>query len=284
VHLAWLVLAMGIALAACGSSHSSARPAVARYIRAVDRIELGLRAPVAAVTQAGSQLAAAPKRTTLLGNLEHLGSEQALSDSLTKLEAARAELAGMKTPVPARHLRSLLLSLTAAEADVTHQLRLLAVFLPRFSAALAPLGPATISLERVLTQTQASGTAAVAALYAAKAQALRHFHGVTTGIVTRLHRLHPPRVSMAQYRAELGSLTGMSSASGRLAGALAGGTPGNVSTLLVAFDRAAASTRSRSAQRAQIAAIKAYDAGGARLNRLSSAVAVERLRLANTLT
>jgi hypothetical protein len=161
------------------------------------------------------------------------------------------------------------------------------VFLPRFSAALAPLGPATISLERVLTQTQAYGTAAVAALYTAKAQALRHFQGVTTGIVTRLHRLHrlhPPRVSMPQYRAELGSLTGMSSASGRLAGALAGGTPGNVTTLLVAFDRAAASTRSRSAQRAQIAAIKAYDAGAARLNRLSSAVAVERLRLANTLT
>ena len=160
---------------------------------------------MAAVTQAGSQLAVARKHTTLLGNLERVGSEQALTDSLTKLEAAKAKLAVMDTPVPARHLRSLLLSLTAAEADITHQLRLLAVFLPRFSAALAPLGPATSPSSGCSPRRQAYGTAAVAALYAAKAQALRRFQGVTAGIVTRLHRLHPPRVSMPQYRAELGS-------------------------------------------------------------------------------
>lgn len=175
--LAGLALMIAIGLASCGSSQPSARSAVAHYIRAVDRIELGLRAPLAAVTRAGSQLAAAPRRTTLLGNLERVGSEQALSASLTKLEAAKAKLAGMDTPVAARHLRSLLLSLTAAEADLTHQLRLLAVFLPRFSAALSPLGSSILSLEKTLGQTQAYGSAAVSALYAAKAQALRRFRG-----------------------------------------------------------------------------------------------------------
>ncbi len=198
-----------------------------------------LKAPLAAVTRAGSQLAAAPRRTTLLGNLERVGSEQALSASLTKLEAAKAKLAGMDTPVAARHLRSLLLSLTAAEADLTHQLRLLAVFLPRFSAALSPLGSSILSLEKMLGQTQAYGSAAVSALYAAKAQALRRFQGVTATITGRLRRLEPPRVSLPQYRAELSSLRGMGTASGRLATALSGGAPGNVRPLLVAFDRAA---------------------------------------------
>jgi hypothetical protein len=277
-------VAIGIALAACGASHPSSRAAVARYIRAVDRIELELRAPLAAVTRAGSQLAATPKRTTLLGNLERVGSEQALSASLAKLEAAKAKLAAMDTPVAARHLRSLLLSLTAAEAGLTHQLRLLAVFLPRFSAALSPLGPSILSLEKTLGQTQAYGTAAVSALYAAKAQALRRFHGVTATITGRLRRLEPPRVSLPQYRAELTSLQGMGTASGRLASALSGGTPGNVRPLLVAFDRAASATRTRSVQRAQTAAIKAYDSATIRLNTLAGEVTQERLRLSNTLS
>jgi hypothetical protein len=284
VFLASVALAVGIALAACGSSHPSSRAAVTSYIRAVDRIELGLRAPLAAVTRAGSQLAAAPKRTTLLGNLERVGSERALSGSLVKLEAAKAKLTAMDTPVAARHLGALLLSLTAAEADLTHQLRLLAVFLPRFSAALSPLGPSILSLEKTLGQTQAYGSAAVSALYAAKAQALRRFKGVTTTITGRLDRLQAPRISLPQYRAELTALRGMGTASGRLASALSGGAPGNVRPLLVAFDRAASATRTRSVQRAQTAAIRAYDSATARLNTLAGEVTRERLRLSNSLS
>jgi hypothetical protein len=270
-------------LAACGSSHSSPRSAVARYIREVDRIELGLKAPLDTVTRAGSQLASAPKRTTLLGNLERAGNEQTLAASLAKIKAAQARISALPTPAAAGHLRALLITLTATEADLTHQLRLLAVFLPRFNAALSPLGPAILSLEKVLAQTQAYGAAAVSALYAAKAHALRSFQRVATTIAGQLQRLKAPRVSLPQYRIELTSLRGMGMASGRLANALAGGAPGNVRSLLLDFDHAAAATRTHAAQRAQIAAIRAYDARTARLNKLSSAVAVERLRLSNTL-
>jgi hypothetical protein len=281
---AGLALVIAIGLASCGSSQPSTRSTVAHYIRAVDRIELALRTPLANVTKAGSQLASAPGRPTLLGNLERVSSEQSLSASLVKLEAAKAKLATMETPVAARHLRSLLLSLTAAEADLTHQLRLLAVFLPRFSAALSPLGPSILSLEKTLGQTQAYGSAAVSALYAAKAQALRRFHGVTATITGRLRRLEPPRVSLPQYRAELSSLRGMGTASGHLATALSSGAPGNVRPLLVAFDRAASATHTRSVQRAQTTAIKAYDAATARLNTLAGDVTRERLRLSKTLS
>jgi hypothetical protein len=278
------LLCLGLGLSACGTSQPSPRSAVAHYIRTADRIELTLRAPLATVTKAGSQLASAPKSATLLGNLERAGSERALSASLAKIEAAKAQLAAAPTPAPARHLRSLLISLTTAEADLTHQLRLLAVFLPRFSATLAPLGPAILSLERTLSETQAYGSAAVSALYAAKAQALRHFQAVTATIVSRLRRLAPPRVSMPQYHIQLASLRGMGTASGRLAGALGGGVPGHVTPLLRAFDRAASATRTPSAQRAQAAAIKAYDAATGRLNTLAGDVTRERLRLSNSLS
>jgi hypothetical protein len=270
-------------LAGCGSSQSGPRSGVAHYIGKVDRIELTLKTPLATVTRAGSQLASSPQRASLLGNLERAGSEQALSAALTTIRSAQARIAALTTPAAARRLRSLLLSLTASEADLTHQLRLLAVFLPRFSAALAPLGPAILSLEQTLARTRAYGSAAVSALYTAKAQALRRFQGVTNLLLARLHRLSPPRVSLPQYRAELTSLRGMGTSSGRLARALAGGAQGNVRPLLLAFDRAAVATRTRSAQRSEIAAIKAYDASTARLNTLAAAVASERLRLSKTL-
>lgn len=284
ILLTGLTLALGVGLPACGSSHPSSRSAVGHYIRTVDHIELSLRAPLARVTRAGSQLAAAPRHATLLGNLERTGNEQALSGSLAAVQGAKARLAAVPTPAAARHLRSLLLSLTAAEADLTHQLRLLAVFLPRFSAALSPLGSAVLSLEKSLSQTQAYGSAAVSALYAAKAHALRRFQVVTATITARLRALDPPRVSLPQYRTQLASLRGMSTASGRLAGALGGGTPGNVTPLLLAFDHAAVGARTRSAQRAQIAAIKAYNASTARLNKLAAAVDRERLRLSTSLS
>jgi hypothetical protein len=277
-------LALAAALAGCGSSHSSQRSAVAGYIRKLDRIEVQLKAPLAAVTHAGTQLAASPRRATLLGNLAQASNQQALASALQRIRALETRLRAVAYPAPARHLRSLVLTLTAGEADLTQQLRLLSRFLPRFGAALTPLGPATLTLERVLSQRSAYGTAAVAALFAAKAKALRGFEATAAHIAARLDRLHPPRVSIPEYRAELMSLHGMSATSGRLATALAGGAPGNVSSLLNAFDRAAAATHTPAVARAQIRAIKAYNASTARLSGLSQAIASERLRLSNTLS
>ena len=271
-------------LAGCGSSQHSDRPAVARYIRRVDALEAKLKAPLTTVSKAGSQLATSPGKATLLGNLAQASSRQQLDTALTQIRTIERQLTALPYPPAAGHLRTLVLQLTAGEADLTHQLRLLAVFLPRFSAVLTPLGPAALSLERVLAQRSAYGTAAVLALYKAKAAALRHFQATTVRLVGRLDRLAPPRVSAAEYRAELVSLRGMGTAAGRLATALGGGTPGNVQPLLIAFDRAAAATHTPAVARAQIKAIKAYDAATSRLSGLSQAIASERLRLSNTLS
>ncbi|HET9104534.1 MAG TPA: hypothetical protein VFN55_14355 [Solirubrobacteraceae bacterium] len=270
-------------VAGCGSSHHSQRPAVAAYIRKVDKIELALRAPLATVTRAGSQLAAAPRKATLLGNLAQASNRQQLAQALVRIRDLQARLRALPYPPPARHLRRLLLQLTAGEADLTHQLRLISTFLPRFGVVLRPLGPAALSLERVLSQRSAYGTAAVLALYQAKARALRSFQATTQRIVTAVSRLQPPRVSAPEYHAELASLRGMGAAAGRLATALMGGHPGNVSALLAAFDRAAAITHSPAAARAEIRAIKAYDASTRRLAGLSQAITAERAHLSSTL-
>jgi hypothetical protein len=69
-----------------------------------------------------------------------------------------------------------------------------------------------------------------------------------------------------------------------LAGALTGGPHGNIRQLLVDFDKAAASTQTIAAQKAHIAAVKAYDGQTSRLATLLRAAEEERLRLANNLS
>jgi len=277
-----LVLALAVALCGCGHT-TSVRGQVAGYIKQVRTIESKLTAPLAAVSQAGRQFSSSGAKTTLLGNIERSGQRQTLSRALAQIRLQGRRLKALKAPPAAGRLRSLLLRLTAAEAGLTHQLELLVVFLPRFSAALGPLGGAAARLEAILVKRQAVGSAAVAALFAAKASALRDFTATTQRVVARLRHLTPPAVSKPQYRSQLASLRGMGASAGRLADALAGGAVTNVAPLLLAFDRAAVATHSRAVQRAQIAAVRAYDVQTAGLSKLSQAIAEERLRLANTL-
>jgi hypothetical protein len=277
-----LVLAFTLALCGCGHT-TTVRGQVAAYIKQVRTIESKLTAPLAAVTQAGAQFSAGGRKTTLLGNIEHSSQQQTLARALTQIRLQGRRLKALKAPPAAGRLRSLLLRLTAAEAAQTHQLQLLVAFLPRFTGALGPLGPAAIRLEAVLAKRQAVGSGAVTALFDAKASALRDFTATTRRVVARLRRLTPPAVSKPEYSAQVASLRGMGASAGRLADALAGGALSNVAPSLLAFDRAAVATHSRAVQRAQIAAVRAYDAKTASLSKLSQAIAEERLRLANTL-
>jgi hypothetical protein len=124
----------------------------------------------------------------------------------------------------------------------------------------------------------------VAAVYAAKTAALRQFQGTLQGIVKRLRRLQVPAVSEPTYEAQVKALQGMGDAAGRLAGALTGGSTGDVQQLLVDFDRAAASSQGSAVQSSQLAAVRAYDAQSAQLSQLSDRITLEHLRLDRTLS
>jgi hypothetical protein len=268
------------ALAGCGAHANSQRAQVAAYVSRVNRIESALARPLATVSRVSVRVSDRRSAPAGVGVGE---SERQLTQALDQIRAQEERLSALPPPPSAARLRTLLLRLSSDEAHLTAQLKLLIVFPPRFAAVVAPLGPALRQLERALSVRQAPGAAAVSAVYAAKANALRHFQAITAMIVSRLRRLTPPDASKPGYRAQLRSLREMGASAGRLAGALASGAPGDVRPLLVDFDRAALATRTLPVQKAQIAAIRAYDAQTRRLSTLSAEVARERLRLVRSL-
>jgi hypothetical protein len=279
-----IIVLFGLAAAGCGQT-SSERPAVAAYLRKVQRIENALGAPLAVVTRTASQFAVDQSTHARgLGNFLDLTPVQPLRRAAAQIRALRVRLAAINAPAPATHLRALLLELCDRQAQMTDELAKIVMFLPQFAGAMRPFTPAVVRLERVLSRQSAYGAAAVAAVYASKASALRQFQDTMRGIVTRLHRLQVPAVSRPSYNAQVHALEGMGDSAGRLASAIADGPSGNVQQLLVDFDRAAASSQSSSVQRSQAAAARAYDAQSARLSQLSDKVALERLRLDRTLS
>jgi hypothetical protein len=248
------------------------------------QIEAALAAPLAGVSQAGAHFGQAQTaRATLVDRLVGASAEPALLSAWRQIESLRGRLAALPAPAPATRLRSLVLQMVDLEARTTREVAMLVAFLPRFAAALRPLGPATQRLELVLSQRSAYGAAAVAAAYAGKAAALRHFQSSADAILGRLRRLRPPAVSRPGYRAQLVALEGMSTDAGLLARSLENGAQGDVGQLLTDFDRAALSTQSAAAQNAQIASIRVYDSQPDKLATLSVEIDRERARLADTL-
>ncbi len=162
---------------------------------------------------------------------------------------------------------------------MTHQVSLLVDYLPRFNAVLAALGPAAISLEHVLSRNATGVQATVNSLYATKAAALRGFQSTVGAILARLRKLQPPAVSKPGYSAQIKALRGMSTSAAKLAGALTSGNLAGVNPALISFDRAALASRSVAVQKAQIAAIRAYDGASKRLSALQRQISLERLAL-----
>ena len=263
--------------AGCGSG-SSPRTRVAGYIQSVNRAELKLAVPLALVTRTATaflgQPPSAPSRRTA-------GQARALRRAAARFTVAVRDLAQLPAPAPARHLRRLLLSLAGSQLRLARELAELVAVAPRLYAALAGLGPATVRLEGVLVQSQGYGSAAVAAVYAAKEAALRRFSATTGAILAELRPLRPPAVLRPSYHAAVGSLLGMGASARELATALQTGA--SAAAAVAAFDRAAAAEGSAVTVRAQAAAARAYDDQRARLATLTDAIAREETRLERTL-
>lgn len=285
------VILLAMVAGGCGQQ-SSERPAVAHYVKQVNMIEAALARPLASVASAGNAFsrqqrfagAVLTHRVATRSILE-LGPspEQTLQKAWKQIRALRMRLAAITAPPVAGHLRVLLLELIDGQAAMTRELAELVAFLPRYTATLNALGPATRQLEAVLSQRTAYGAAAVSAAFARKATALRRFQATMDTLLAQLHRLHPPAVSRPGYAAQLTALRGMGESAGRLAAVLATGAPSNVGPVLAQFDRAAAASNGVAVQKAEIAAARAYDSRVAALNTLSQRVSVERMRLSNTL-
>ncbi len=270
-----------LALSACGH-HADPRAALATYIGAVDKVESALATPLRSVSRVGPKLSASARRGSSIGTVTKSLEAGTLARDEGQIKSLRGQLAAIKAPAAAQRLRSLLLQLVDRQLELTNELSGLAAFLPRFSAALVPLGPASTELNRAMARRQGLGPAGVAAVYSAKAAALRRFEAVIGSVLGTLHTIHAPPVSAPSHSAQVQALTRMKRDAGQLAIALGAGGGSRVPGLLADFDQALALGRSLPVQRAEIAAAKAYDARIASLNALVRQIQLEQRSLART--
>lgn len=276
------VALLTLLLAGCGGSHDTPRADLARYVTQVNAVEKQLVPPLVSVTKTVGQFAGG-RSASPLGVIPS-AEAASLAQAGRRIAVLRARLAALPAPAPARHLRSLLLALVDRQAALTRQMAKLVVFLPRFYRAMEPLRPSLATLERWLSVNQAAGPAAVAAVFAEKAAALRRFRTAVEGILAELRPLDPPPVSRPPLRAQVQALEGMAGAAGGLARVLGPGSSAAVKTLLTQFDRAASGPQSSRAHQAQVMAVRAYDGQLTSLNRLAEQAARERLRLVKTVS
>ena len=288
------VVLIGVALSACGgSSQDTARHQLAAYLTSVDRIERQLTSPLSTVDSVDRQLTAssAHRRTGPASTGQATvpasasagrtpAQQQALARAHAQIAAVTARLRSLPAPGPARHLKSLVVTLAARQAALAVQTERLIAFGPGFTSSLRPLGPAMSKLERVLSVNQANGAAAVQEVYAQKAAALHRFAATLSAVLASLGRLRPPSSSQPTYAAEQRSLTRMRASALTIAGDLSARRTTGISGALKQFDRAANLPASRSAQQAERAAIRAYDRQVGELSSLVAEADRERLRLA----
>jgi hypothetical protein len=283
-RLTALALVAGLLSASgCGHSGSGEQAALARYVARADAVELALRTPLSAVTRAGNlfarEQAAGAGRPLPGASAAHA---RALGQAAARVAALRVRLAAITAPAVAARLRALLLELIDGQLRLTGEVQRMVLYMPAFAAAATPLLPALRRLEPALDRRSAAGASAVAAAYREKAAALRRFAATLKPLLEAMSGLHPPVLLQAGYRAQLASIRGMRLNADLLAGALEGRRAAETQRILRAFDRAAAVPHSETVQKAEIAAVRAYDHQVRELERLAGAAQAERNRLAGS--
>jgi hypothetical protein len=293
VRLAPLLLVLLLVAAGCGghSSKTADRKAVAAYIVRVDSVEQQLRLPLVKIertyrnfsTNQVAMTKAAPQFATAEATLRTLQTRLRLIDP----------------PPDGRRLRTLLVGLMGAQADLAHELTTFVNFLPAFGAALKPLGPADARLKAALAavsvpkptpvkQTklkaaQAAYLRAVSAAAAGQATALVAYLGEVAKVQSRLRGLRPPPALAPSYRAQVTTLGRVRVTGTALVAALDKKQYARVAVLDRSFQQAATTSTSLPVQRAEIASVKAYNARVRAVAALALKVDAERGRLQKNL-
>lgn len=252
------VAVAALALAGCGSGNG-----VARYIDRVNAAE-------STMTRAFADVAHS-LRTFRTGS-KPASSAAALARSERTLTELRRRIGAIEAPPAAQHLHQLLLRLVEAEIDLVRELYATVVFVPRFRAAIAPVRKAASTLNAALLRARSA---------AVQAEALDRYAASLAAPLAVLRSLRrPPVLLRPRYEAQLLTVERQRSTATALAAALRSRSPVGLRGRVVAFEEAARTGATLAAQRAQIAAVKAYNARAAKLGVLTSEVRRELTRLA----
>ena len=291
-------IALGLAAAAAVTAavivslphHESARHrALVAYIHDVDAVEARMNYSLTKVFAAYQAFAHAKTVTPR--------TRAQLAQAETTLTTLRRQVAAVSAPADAVQVRVYVLRLIAGEAEVTHEVNLLARFSPSFSALLARLQRAATKLGRTLTaiktptphairgtksqiaKAQAAFTAASSRAASAQADAVTAYDAVVLDVLAAMRKLSPPPVLAPAFRSEVNGLVATHHAAGRLAATLRQKNRSNVSTLARSFTIATRSSQTVAAQRTEIAAVEAYNARVRRVRTEATAVQRELARL-----
>jgi hypothetical protein len=251
------------------SGESRQRRAVSDYIDAVNKIENAMNVQLTRVSFAYRDLSpTSPRRKRAPAELA------AAATTLTKLNR---RLASMPAPPEAAKLRSLIVRLVAQEAALTREVRQLAVFTPRFAVVVARLRNSSARFDAAMRRipqptrpstkgTKAQVAAAVRAYQAqqdasaaAQAGAVDAYVGSLRLLLLKLHALHAPAVVAPAYDAEVHSLRDVVTTGAALSTELRSTQRSALTRRVQAFTVAGREAASTAVQRAQIAAIKAFN-------------------------
>ncbi len=272
-------VALGIAAAAAvgaaltvtlvGRSSSPKHKAVASYITDVDQIQQQMKAQLTTTVKAYRDFASGstPAKTLV----------PELAQAERTLRGLQHRIVALPAPAVAKHLRVLLIRLTSSEVSTAHEVGKLAAFSPQYAALLKQAKTAGTALSKALAavkppqahkirgtkkqvkKAQAAFTAAATAAAAQQADAVDAYDAKIARVQHRLRKLHPPAVLTPAYRTQLQTLKASQVAGAALAKELRKKNRSRVAVFGRKFTLAARIAGSVSAQKAQIAAIKAYN-------------------------
>lgn len=279
---------VAIALVLIPHDSSPRHSPVYRYVADVDAVQARMTYPL-------SKVASAYHEVTVGHSTSPTAAQFAAAErTLAKLEA---RIAALDAPPQAARLRSLILRLVRQETAATREVGTLVRFLAPFQRALTRLRDASAALSRGLAaaqgpvrhkvrgtpaqirRAQAAFAAASSAAARAQADAVDAYDAVVAHETALLGRLTPPAVLAPQVRYQLLSLRRTSAAGARLAAGLRATTRTNIPQLSHDFAVAARTAQSVAEQRAQIAAVRAYNARFRAISATASAVRLEVARL-----
>ena len=265
-------VAVGTAIAVTLLDHPAAAPkhkAIAGYITSVDRIQQRLQTELTKTVRAYRDFAT---RGRPAGNIT-----AQLAEAERTFRSLERQIVALPAPAPAHHLRALLIELTGAEASTAQEVSQLSVFAPAYSASLRRASAAAAALtkglagvrpptaheihgtRRQVRKAQAAFATAAAAAAAKQAAAVDSYDAAIGGVLRALHRLDPPAVMAPALHAQLRTLAASERAGGALAHELRAKDRSRVAVFGRKFTLAARIAGSVSAQKAEIAAVKAYN-------------------------
>lgn len=261
-----LLVAVAVLAGCGGGKHTpSARDRVTAYIGRVNLVQAEMRKPLLQVQLAVTGFGRGADRAKTVADMTRADAT---------LRRLRRRLDATDPPPQARRLHRLTLQLVDEETSLASELRDVAVFDPRFAAAMRPLAQAHAS-----TQAALKGVHRVQEV----AASVRTYRAAVEGSLSALRALRPPAVERPLYLAQVARLVALDESLGRLLQAVQKRKANAIAVAEHDVAVASVSSDSTANQRAEQAAIRAFDQRVVAANKLVQRIAEERTRLQTTL-